>query len=803
MKRFLFHIFLVISFTSFAQKKQNILKKFNVNGMETSILVQENPLVSLDKYKTNTIYDFYQAFKAIAQSDFQHRLVDLSVLKEKSKQSYFTDVLPIAILISEYETIKKEAFTKGSVTNDSDGFLIRTDTSNIFNKHSLNIATVLRTKDKGLSLTFILEKTAVFNTTSRKINKIEIDFNNGQSFRKVTFDTPILINYSSAGTKKIQYRITFNDGFSLLLSSQLEVLYNLDDLQNLFGRTASNFTGTTVPDLSAYGETSYVGEGEYEVFLSTEPNAVLDKPIFIVDGFDPFDRRPIAGYTDNNTGNYVEGIYDLFDFTNTNNTTQNLADLVRAEGFDVIILNFPVYTRSQDGEVIDGGVDFIERNAMLLVDLMTQINNQKTGNEPNVVIGPSMGGLISQYALNYMENQGINHDTRLWIAFDAPLEGANVPIGFQHQFNFLANGLNDFWFIGNQNVEALQPVVNGMMKSNAARQMLVDQLEAHITNSDGVTFNSSLKLPQKHPFYNLFYNSMHALTNTGFPENLRKVSIINGSGLAHFYPDKVGADILPGREIVNVSIDVETGTDAYLDVHFTPYANNTVDVSNVYIDFAWYIPAFDVESDATSEAFTFSHGVDTAAGGLFDLSNVTNDVGTSGIAGEFVQALQTDYFNFIPAVSGMAIEFNNNQTNWFHTVNNANLALETPFDAWYLPTENEPHVTLTQENVAFAWNEIVLQDPASIANELLNGTVKIVNPVKDNLVVLMDNVDNHNLKISIIDINGKLLFSKQVINNSTKISLLIHLIKGVYFVRLQSDDFTVQRKVIVNTNYKD
>src|SRR5690606_17913121 len=177
-------------------------------------------------------------------------------------------------------------------------------------------------------------------------------------------------------------------------------------------------------DLLAYCESvSYPGTEEYVIYLSAD--GILDKPIFLVVGFDPCDGRDITG------------IYDLLGFTEGGNSS-NLGDLVRDEGFDIVILNFPIYTRAQDAAIIDGGVDFIERNAMLLVDLINIINAEKEGTSENVVRGPSMGALISRYALNYMENQNMNHGTRLWLSFVARHHGANVPIGLRHQFNFIA-----------------------------------------------------------------------------------------------------------------------------------------------------------------------------------------------------------------------------------------------------------------------------------------------------------------------------------------------------------------------------
>ena len=113
-----------------------------------------------------------------------------------------------------------------------------------------------------------------------------------------------------------------------------------------------DFTSTITPDLvTAYGEAAnHPGEGQYEIFLGND--GVLDKPIILIDGFDPGDTRSIAG------------LYSLLDYPSTSGT-QNLADLVRAQGFDVVILNFPVYTRMADGATVDGGADFIEKNAMM------------------------------------------------------------------------------------------------------------------------------------------------------------------------------------------------------------------------------------------------------------------------------------------------------------------------------------------------------------------------------------------------------------------------------------------------------
>lgn len=98
----------------------------------------------------------------------------------------------------------------------------------------------------------------------------------------------------------------------------------------------------------------------------------------------------------------------------------------------------------------DGGADYMERNAFVLIKLIQQLNQElrvQNSTEKITLIGPSMGGLISRYALAYMEKrlaenpndlqwqQQWDANVKLWISFDAPHLGANIPIGDQWMVN--------------------------------------------------------------------------------------------------------------------------------------------------------------------------------------------------------------------------------------------------------------------------------------------------------------------------------------------------------------------------------
>jgi hypothetical protein len=51
-------------------------------------------------------------------------------------------------------------------------------------------------------------------------------------------------------------------------------------------------------------------------------------------------------------------------------------------------------------------------------------------------LGVSMGGIAGKYALLDMQANGPAHDTRLFITYDSPLRGANIPIATQCLIKF-------------------------------------------------------------------------------------------------------------------------------------------------------------------------------------------------------------------------------------------------------------------------------------------------------------------------------------------------------------------------------
>ncbi|NND50999.1 MAG: T9SS type A sorting domain-containing protein [Flavobacteriaceae bacterium] len=773
-----------------------LFDKLDRSGMQTSILFNQFLSFSEITNDSKSTFDtngFFQAYNELAAADTQKRFLEYHQLLEAQKESYFSKVLPIGIVFTEFDVLADDAIANNDVQFINNQFIKSANsTASIFEVNRKLIAAPFNSKTVGLSPTFSLPHEYVLNTTNALISSIRIDFGDGFGFQQLSPGGQIQISYLEEGLKNMAFEVTFDSGERLYSYSSIYAKPNSAEQQN---RNATGsvipFTSTITPDLSAYGEpVNYPGEGEYQIFLDTV-DGVLDKPIILVDGFDPGDGRTIAG------------LYSLLDFTDSMGS-QNLADLVRSQGFDVVILNFPVYTRMADMAVIDGGADFIERNAMLLVDLINTINTNKTGSEQNVIIGPSMGGLISRYALNYMEDQTLDHDTRLFISFDSPHRGANVPIGVQHQLNFLAFGL------GANNVVELQALVNGMLKSAAARQMLIDHMESHFMGGSTVEFDPTLLLPLAHPWKAIFDANINSLTANGFPQTVRNVSIINGSGIGNPFQDRMGGNVLPGFTLMDSTdggtFDVALFTQAVLDVNYTPASTSGSQLVSSVVITLFGSPL--IVGTANAQAFSYSDGVDAGSGGLFDLGGLGGDPPPPGLITDFLAALKADYFNFIPSLSAMALEITpNGEIDWFHDIDigmgmppseappQRDVLNSTPFVNWHMPDDNEGHVELTEANVIFALTEInagtLDLDDVEISSIRLEK-----NPIQNELTILTS-TGLQDAKIKMYDLSGRLVYDLDLGQTSQRINIPVNLKSGLYIVKLTSSKGVFSTKVII------
>ncbi len=334
------------------------------------------------------------------------------------------------------------------------------------------------------------------------------------------------------------------------------------------------------------------------------------------------------------------------------NDNGNLLDDLDLAGYDIIYLDYK------------NGIDDIWRNAKLFRQVIEWVNANKQGNEPNVVMGISMGGLVARIALRQMEIDGIDHQTRMYISMDSPHKGANIPIGLQsiarHMYRISLLG----YFANILDFDDVEVVIfaNYLLYSTAARQMLnytIDELDV-MDNSIHNTFQQQ-------------YDQL------GFPQqnNIVNIAISNGSNNGNKIFE-------PGSAIVSGSfLRIDDGNlVADIDVH----ALNNMRASEVYKGtvyagsgtFFITIPWGVGEVYSTADMFP----IDGAPGGAYSL-----DVMGINLPSGLAEAVKQPKFCFVPTVSALALsDWESKLTQPLNTGQ-----ITSPFSSIFTQDSNELH----------------------------------------------------------------------------------------------------------------
>lgn len=679
-----------------------------------------------------------QALMELSNINLNNSFKDYNDIKSIRKSLVVKNQLPLALILTEIQRLKKHLYTNGNIALNENEELVFNKSLNIsdFDTFDVSLMGVMEKSHKGMSVSFILTDDLIFNYSAFQIQSIKAKFT-GEKWQVLEINKPINISFDSPGLKHLAFEVELSNGETVHLTSSITIKSDRTAFNNRGNTQVEDITSTLT--FQGYSESqAYEGKGEYQIFLDTQ-EGVLDKPIFLLDGFDPGDGRSI------------EDLYSILSYSGG-----NLIDDFRAQGYDVILLNFPVYARGT--EIIDGGTDYIQRNAYVFIELINLINQQKVGTHPNIVIGPSMGGLISRYALRYMEMNSMTHDTGLWFSFDSPHRGANVPIGLQHLLNYVGYG---------QNNADVQEIVDALLRNPAAKQMLIDHADGHLASGSTYAFNPNITLPTGAPSYrNVFQNELNVI---GYPQNTRRVSISNGSGVGQLTGTA-------GMKILDWTFypDGPSGfTRALIETWFTPAAGSTSRVSRIrgQIWVLFWVTA------STEEAFAQSAsgvgGLDSAPGGYYDIADLASGGSGNPVFDDFLDNLLIDKFNFIPNLSSLGIASVNN---WNASVTPAQA---TNFHAAFIPAVNEPHVTITPQNLAFILNEI---NALSSENFNISQEVLLTNPLNGITVHTFQNtIDN----IQIFDILGRQVFQINDVNVNEKQINLNHLINQAVIVKVK------------------
>lgn len=689
-------------------------------------MLKENGVVTKSNYE-----NFIQSWSELYRSAYTPTFLSLETLKSNINTNTDPNLVDIGIINTKMNYIDYGTPTNPSLTTIG-GYLYNVNGINPFLEKQITIISPLKEKINSGTVTFRLLSSFLLQLTGLPIKNLVADFGTGASYNLITNSvistTNPTITYTTSGKKDFIFTVTFNDNTTEILEATMDIVFSNSSTAKL---TVSGFpleedfvnnagiTSSTPGNIAfqGYNETSATkGTLEYRTYYNLVTNngsiaPKINKPIIILDGYDPGDGRKIyngsIGYDPDKKSLYELMTYDPDNSLFTDNNI-NLVDLLRSApyGFDVILVNF------------QNGADYVERNAMALVALLNRENQKLIANgstEKISIIGPSMGGLVSRYALAYMEKNGLNHNTKLWVSFDSPHLGANIPIGAQENLYF-------YGYKGRQDQAKIKFDEN--FRSPAARQMLIEQLDGkHETspyptdlwrteNPNGQNNNS----PFRQQFQaNLNSNGLNG--SNGYPQNLRKIALINGTtngattnNAGNKFLELAAFTIIKYGQIFGTSIQTKIKV-ASIDDSFLQNSGSLGQTFSGKVTIK-RTGGLEVQNGSISRTNTNPRGsMDNVQGGTFNTQGIIKDEFTLALNDAVDSQEWRTYLPnhaFIPSVSALA--FKNPNFDW-STAMNRNLVCdpinkEIYFDSYFAPSTNQEHVFVSAENANWLIKEL-------------------------------------------------------------------------------------------------
>lgn len=563
----------------YTEKADSIFENIDKSLITTGILYDRAPPISrFDLYNAATDTVNYalakQTYYELYQATYQRAgFTEPSGLDKRIDLENFRGRIPIMVMDYWYNKLDTLALQDNLLAYNSNTNTL-TDVpgrsrSPYFLQHLQMVAPVVNEVNTN-TVTFFLASDYVMQNTGAGVQQIQLDFGSGPQILAGPSGS-VTITFSTGGPKDLLVTTTLTNGSSFTTRCHIVIGGSNYEarVQGGFDPCAKQIIDAVIP-FQGYDETQpYLGRLEANYYYRTNGGVACDgglqtlnKPILILDGYDPAEERDAAKIVKD----YLKYVDDVnYPYNPPGQVTAPfVTDELRNLGYDVIIVNMPKYERS--GKLIIGGSDYVERNAFALIELINRINQQlaaQGSQEKLVIIGPSMGGQISRYALKYMEDNNMNHNCRLWVSFDSNHEGAIVPSGEQFFFDWAA-GLSD----------KLRQAKEAILDCPAAKQFILNHyLYNKTTGSPDVGGAPG--------FFDRYYQTIDAL---GWPQQCRKIAMISGAqnGAALPIPQagqlamNLSVSLRRGGALVSVLCDLFLPSCRFLDVNlYTAPAPNT------------------------------------------------------------------------------------------------------------------------------------------------------------------------------------------------------------------------------------
>ncbi|MEZ5199452.1 MAG: T9SS type A sorting domain-containing protein [Bacteroidales bacterium] len=198
------------------------------------------------------------------------------------------------------------------------------------------------------------------------------------------------------------------------------------------------------------------------------------------------------------------------------------------------------------------GLSVITNAEQTIQELIQGINEVKTGHHESVIVGESMGGLITRVALKNLENEGYDHQCRLYVSYDSPHKGANIPPGVQYLVYRIFNILQPYPLQFNFFVDLLVAI----FESTSATTTNIDVQAIY----EKLISEGAQEMLVNHIFGHDEYNGLQDfLTELGFPDYCRNVAFANGSNAVTHQGIDPGSPYFP--EISTLTFPLRTSLE--------------------------------------------------------------------------------------------------------------------------------------------------------------------------------------------------------------------------------------------------
>ncbi|MFT6709279.1 MAG: pimeloyl-ACP methyl ester carboxylesterase, partial [Flavobacteriales bacterium] len=421
MKRFTFFMALVVSCSWLAEpchaqtleeRFEHIYSPLDKREMTSGIFIHQTPVflwpgrydgrnvadsmrLSLDQF--GILYGQFRG-AAIGKSVLPHPNVYLSKALDTN---FKNDTIRLTCMAMGFDKIKVNARDNNLLEyGERQIFDVPGRSQSPYEQDTCFALTALHQKLEGTSFQFLLPEELLFTNLERFIDKVKIDFDDGKGLQDVAIGEALKIDYKRDGRKTILLEYQLN-GIVYTMATYIEI-------QKPISITADD-RGAMDYDKANGFEFPFTGM-DITIFPACDDGGELKlrRPLIFLDGFGGSKK--------------ADDMFKLLEEALDSNGDV-LLDYFNDNEYDLVWIDYW------------DGFESVEKNADYLINVIDWINVRKHldgSSEPNTLFGFSMGGMVSKMAILKMHNElDKQSEVERFFSYDAPLKGANYPIGIQ------------------------------------------------------------------------------------------------------------------------------------------------------------------------------------------------------------------------------------------------------------------------------------------------------------------------------------------------------------------------------------